>query len=69
VVWFTLAEDRNQWLDLLVGFQVLAAVVMNSTTFWDITPYSPLKVNGHFGGIYRLHPEGNQVSGCHLLSR
>jgi hypothetical protein len=28
-----------------VGFEVLTAVVMKSTIFWDITPCSPLKVN------------------------
>jgi hypothetical protein len=26
---------------------------------WDVTPYSPLKVNRSFGGTYRLH--------CYLL--
>jgi hypothetical protein len=25
-----------------------------SSVFWDITPYSPLKVNRRFGGTYRL---------------
>jgi hypothetical protein len=29
----------------LVGFEVLTAVVMKSTIFWDITPCSPLRVN------------------------
>jgi hypothetical protein len=29
----------------LVGFDVLVTVVMKSSTFWDITPCSPLKVN------------------------
>jgi hypothetical protein len=28
-----------------VGFEVLTAVVMKSTIFWDITPCSLLKVN------------------------
>jgi hypothetical protein len=40
-----------------VRFEVLTAVVMKSTIFWDITPCSPLKVNRHFGGTY-----------CHFLS-
>jgi hypothetical protein len=39
----------------LVGFEVLTAVVMKSNIFWDITPCSPLQVNRHFGGTYRLH--------------
>jgi hypothetical protein len=34
----------------LVGFEVLTAVVMKSTIFWDITPCSPLKVNWRFRG-------------------
>jgi hypothetical protein len=28
---------------------------LKNTTFWDITPCSPLKVNRRFGGTYRLH--------------
>jgi hypothetical protein len=32
-----------------VGFEVLTAVVMNSSVFWDIMPCSPLKVNRRFG--------------------
>jgi hypothetical protein len=38
-----------------VGLEVLTAVVMSSTISWDVTPYSPLKVNRHFGATYRLH--------------
>jgi hypothetical protein len=37
-----------------VRFEVLTAVVMKSSVFWDITPCSLLKVN---------------LSSCHLLSR
>jgi hypothetical protein len=29
-------------------------VVMKSSTFWNITPCSPLKVNRHFKGTYHL---------------
>jgi hypothetical protein len=38
-----------------VGFEVLTAMVMNSPIFWDITPYSPLKVtlNGLHSIIYQ----------------
>jgi hypothetical protein len=39
-----------------VGFEVLTAVVVNLTIFWDITSCSSLKVNGLFGGISYLHP-------------
>jgi hypothetical protein len=38
-----------------VGFDVLTAVVMKNTSFWDITPRGPLEVNRRFGGAYRLH--------------
>jgi hypothetical protein len=34
---------------ILVGIEVLTAVVMNSTIFWDITTCNPLSVNRRFG--------------------
>jgi hypothetical protein len=43
-----------------VGFEVLTMVVVKSTIFWDITPCSPLNVNRHFGGTYRLHLQGRK---------
>jgi hypothetical protein len=43
---------------IFVAFEVLAAVAMKSSVFWDITPCSLLKVNRGFGGIYRFHFEG-----------
>jgi hypothetical protein len=46
---------KLQIIPKLVGFEVLTAVVMKSSIFWDITPCSPLKVNQRFGGTYRLH--------------
>jgi hypothetical protein len=47
-----------------VGFEVFIAVIMKSMNFWDISPYSPLSVNPHFGGKYHLHlqGEGNKFS-------
>jgi hypothetical protein len=41
---------------MYVGSDVLTAVVINSTIFWDITPCSPFKVNRRFGGIYQKMP-------------
>jgi hypothetical protein len=38
-----------------VVFEVLTAVAMKCTIFWDITPCSPLKVNRCFGGTLRLY--------------
>jgi hypothetical protein len=46
----------------LVGSEVLTAVVMKSTIFWDITPSSPLRANRRFGGTYRLHLQGRRIS-------
>jgi hypothetical protein len=34
--------------------KLLAAVIMKSSIFWNITPCGPLKVIQCFGGIYRL---------------
>jgi hypothetical protein len=46
---------------MVLGFEVLTAVVMMSTIFWDITPCSPLKVNWLFGGSYRLYLQGRRI--------
>jgi hypothetical protein len=35
---------------LYVGSEVLTAVFMEGSLFWDITPCSPLSINQHFGG-------------------
>jgi hypothetical protein len=32
-------------------FEVLTAVVMKSSIFWDITPFSLLKLNRRVGGM------------------
>jgi hypothetical protein len=36
-----------------VGLDVLTAVAEKSSIFWDIMPYSPLKVGQHFGRLCR----------------
>jgi hypothetical protein len=41
---------------------VLTAVNMKHSVFWDITPYSPLKVKRLFGGTYRQHLRGRRIS-------
>jgi hypothetical protein len=43
-----------------------------SSIFWHITPRSPLKTNGRFGGICHLHLHGRRIikardSACYLL--
>jgi hypothetical protein len=35
----------SEFSDTVVGFEVLTAVVMKSSIFWDITPCSLLKIN------------------------
>jgi hypothetical protein len=51
-----------------VRFEVLTAVVMKSSIFWDITPCSPLKFSRHFGGTYRLHLQGRRICQASLPS-
>jgi hypothetical protein len=52
----------------VVGFEVLAAVVMKTSILWDIMLCSLLKVNRPFGGICRLHLQGRRISSaCFLL--
>jgi hypothetical protein len=46
----------------LVGFQVLTPVVMKSSTSWNITPYSPLKINRHSVWTFRLHLQDLRTS-------
>jgi hypothetical protein len=45
-----------------IGFEVLTAMVMKSTIFWDITLCNPLSVNRRFGVTYRLHLQGKKIS-------
>jgi hypothetical protein len=37
-----------------MGLKILAEVAMKSSVFWDITPYSLLKINWQFGGTCHL---------------
>jgi hypothetical protein len=45
----------------LTGFEVLTAVAMNTSFFWNIMPCSQVKVNRRFGGIRRLHLQGRRI--------
>jgi hypothetical protein len=49
-------ECRNE------GFEVLTAVVMKSTIFWDLMLCTLLKVNQHFRGTCHLHLHGRRIS-------
>jgi hypothetical protein len=46
----------------VAGFEVPTAVTMKSSTVWDITACSPVKVNLRFGGTYLLHLQGRRAS-------
>jgi hypothetical protein len=48
LVWNSLTKTDSNGLER-VGFEVLTVVVMKSTLFWDITPWSPLSVKRRFG--------------------
>jgi hypothetical protein len=58
VVSFVLKMSHYQF----VGFEVLTAVFMKSSIFWDVTLCSPLKVNRRFGGTCRLHHQGQRIN-------
>jgi hypothetical protein len=47
---------------------VLAAVVMKSSVFWDITQFSTLKFKRRFGGTRRLHLQDRRISQASNLS-
>jgi hypothetical protein len=52
-----------------VGFEVLTAVIMNNSIFWDITPCSQFGSQQtfrrtHVTSIFRVEEERNQ---CHLF--
>jgi ABC-type uncharacterized transport system ATPase subunit len=50
-----LSRDR-----LILELEVLRAVVVKSTIFWDITPCNPFRVNRRFGEIYSLLLQGQK---------
>jgi hypothetical protein len=45
----------------VVGFEVLTAVIMRNSVFWDITPFSSLQFNQRSGEICRLHLQGTKI--------
>jgi hypothetical protein len=56
--------EKQTWKQTNVGFEVLTAVVMKSSIFWDIMPRSPLKVNDaseeHVASIVKIEEEAKQ---------
>jgi hypothetical protein len=51
-----------------VGFEVLTAVTLKSTVFWDVTSCSAVGVHWHFGGIYDLHLLDQRVNSARSQS-
>jgi hypothetical protein len=45
-----------------VGFEILTAMVMQSTIFRDIMSCSPLKVNRRYEGTYRPNLHGRRIN-------
>jgi hypothetical protein len=43
-----------------VRFQVITAVSVKMTAFWDIAPRSLVEVNRRFRGAYCLHHQGDE---------
>jgi hypothetical protein len=50
-LWAMEPHEENSICLKTVGFEVLTAVVMKSSSLWNITPHSPLKVNRLHGVI------------------
>jgi hypothetical protein len=49
------------WRYKHVGFEVLTAVVMKISIFWNITSCSPSKANRRLGRTCRLHLQGGRI--------
>jgi hypothetical protein len=49
-------------METLVGFEILTAVAMDSSIFWDITPRSPFRVNRSFRRTCRIHLQDRRIS-------
>jgi hypothetical protein len=52
---------KIQWNFCSSGFEVLTAVAVMTSIFWDITLCNPLKVNQRFVETYRLHLPGGII--------
>jgi hypothetical protein len=45
----------SQYISQLARFEVLAAMTMKSTVFWNVTPCSLVEVYQRSGGTYCIH--------------
>jgi hypothetical protein len=64
LVWFPFCNCVYlfQFLYVLTNVILQIALVLQSSVFWDVMAYSPLKVSWRFGGTCRLHVHGRRVS-------
>jgi hypothetical protein len=46
---------------LYFGFDVLRAVTMQSTIFWDVTSWSAIETDQRFRATYCLHLQGRRL--------
>lgn len=49
-----------------IGFGVLTAAIMKSSSLWDTTPCNPFVVRRRFGGTYLLHLQGRRINQAEL---
>jgi hypothetical protein len=64
-VWLQMGKNLTQnplHTNKYEGFEVLTAMVVKSTIFWDITLCRPSKVNRRFERTYNLHLLGRRIS-------
>jgi hypothetical protein len=67
-IWTWVAQARWQYGEVwVVGSEVLTAMVMKRSIFWDITLCSPLKVGWHFKGMWRWHVSPKHRLTCNGL--
>jgi hypothetical protein len=49
-------------MDNFLGFEILTAVIMKNSIFWDTMPCSPLKVNQYFGETCCVYLQDQRIS-------
>jgi hypothetical protein len=54
--------DSSKTDFIQMGNEGVNLIYLNTSVFWDITSYSPLKVNRYFGVKYYLHFPGRRIS-------
>jgi hypothetical protein len=60
-----LSDDRTKYFQVVflpIQTRFTQQDFTESIIFWDITPWTPLKVNRRFGGTYRLHLQSRKIS-------